>query len=70
MTAITLASVLNTTSIGSKTRFGNKSWVASSSAPIAVAVNAAIVPEFGGSNLGVPAAEAMQLLEAAAATSP
>jgi S1-C subfamily serine protease len=28
-----------------------------------VAVNAAIVPQFGGSNLGVPAAEAMRLLE-------
>jgi S1-C subfamily serine protease len=28
-----------------------------------VAVNAAVVPQFGGSNLGVPAAEAMRLLQ-------
>ena len=30
-----------------------------------VAVNAAILPEFGGSNLGVPASEARRLIEAA-----
>ena len=29
-----------------------------------VAVNAAVVPEFGGSNLGVPAARARELLSA------
>ena len=29
-----------------------------------VAVNSAIIPEFTGSNLGVPAAEAMRLLDA------
>ena len=30
-----------------------------------VAVNSAILPEFGGSNLGVPAAYARQLIDAA-----
>ena len=35
-----------------------------------VAVNAAIIPEFGGSNLGVPAAFAQELLDAIDATTP
>lgn len=35
-----------------------------------VAINAAIVPEFGGSNMGVPAAEARRLLAEALADSP
>ena len=30
-----------------------------------VAINAAMVPEFGGSNIGVPATEGLRLLEAA-----
>ena len=29
-----------------------------------VAVNAAIIPQFGGSNLGVPASEARRLIDA------
>ena len=35
-----------------------------------VAVNAAVIPQFGGSNLGVPAEKARQLLAAASATAP
>ena len=40
---------------------GTKSYV--TTRDLTVAVNAAIIPEYGGSNLGVPAEYARRLLE-------